>query len=276
MKTFYSIVYAVITPETGEKIALGILLSNGSESLFRYSAQKLEALKHFIGLPEHSYVREYLKSVEQTGNRLEPHIGSISTGMETGQFSAVAEGYVDYLSNYNQNIISFGKPIQIDLAIEKEPFDRLFTAMIKEKVMVQNPIARHQIHTVKETFIPTVENFYTLDFEITPREFDSLSFPVKLDLLGKNEIPVFARFLDFEKAMNHIKSDFFDIDQVLKAISDVKGFVIASEPDRDHFRLQHVAWDRFRVKKDVEYLDLSEVDRVREYALTHGVEPWRS
>jgi len=209
------------------------------------------------------------------GNRIQPIGGNTSAELETAHFSAVAEGYIDYLSNYNQNIISFGKPMQIDLAIENEPFERLFTAMIKEKAMVQNPIARHQIHTVKETFIPSVENFYTPDFEITPGEFDTLAFPVKLDLLGKNEIPVFARFLDFEKAMNHIKSDFFDIDQVLTAISDVKGFVIASEPDRDHFRHQHVAWDRFRNKKEIEYLDLTEVERVREYALLHGVEPWR-
>lgn len=275
MKTFYSLVYAVITPETGEKIALGILLSNGSESLFRYSVQKLEALKHFIGLPEHNYVREYLKSVEHLGNRFEPSIGKTAIELETIHFSAVAEGYIDYLSNYNQNIISFGKPVQIDIAIEKESFDRLFTAMIKEKVMVQNPSARHQIHKVRETFIPTVENFYTSEFEITPKEFDALSFPIKLDLLGKNEKPVFARFLDFEKAMNHIKSDFFDIDQVLNAIMNIKGFVIASEPDRDHFQHQHVAWDRFRNKEGIEYLDLSEVERVREYALSHGVEPWR-
>jgi hypothetical protein len=276
MKTFYSLVYAVIAPETNEKIALGILLSNGKESLFRYSEQKLDALKHFIGPEEHRWVREYMKSVVRMGNLQEPKAGHVSLDIETSSVSAVAEGYIAYLSDYNQNVISFGKPVQIDLPVTQEHHNRLFTALIKEKRITQHSSIQHRIHSVRAEFVPTVVEFFTPELEITPLEFDMLTFPVKLDLMGQNEIPVFARFLDFEKALNHIKSDFFDIDQVLAAIENVKGFIISTEPDREHYDHQHSAWDRFRKKKEIEYLDLSEVEKVRDYAVSHRVEPWQS
>lgn len=274
MKTFYSIVYAVITPETGEKIALGVLLSNGVISRFRFSWQKLEGLKHFIGDKEHDSIRAYIKSVEKMANHTEPIVSNIIAMADTGQLSMVSESYISYLSTYSQNMVSFGKPIQIDLSVEDENLDNLFNALINEKELSSRHQVRHQIHLIKEKFISSVDRFFTAEFEITPESYTTLTFPVKLDLLGKNEIPVFASFLDFEKAMHHIKSDFFDIEQVIHALKVVKGFVVSSEPDKGLFKNQHIAWDRFRNKPDIEYLDLSEVEKIRDYAMAHEVAPW--
>lgn len=208
------------------------------------------------------------------GNCTDPRTESMAVDLQTKSMSAVSEGYIDYLSTYSQNMISFGKPIQIDLSLEDDHFDRLFTALINEKEVSTRHATRNQIHLIREQFIPSVDRYFTPEFEITPKAYKSLAFPVTLDLMGKNEVPVFARFIDFEKTMYYIKSDFFDIDQVIGALKKVKGFVISSEPDSENFEKQHVAWDRFRRKPDIEYLDLSEVERIREYAMTHGVAPW--
>ncbi len=52
MKTFYSILYAVIRPETDEKIAIGLMLSDGRNSLFEHSKYKLSSIRSLVETAE--------------------------------------------------------------------------------------------------------------------------------------------------------------------------------------------------------------------------------
>ena len=98
--------------------------------------------------------------------------------------------------------------------------------------------------------------------------------PIKIDLIGKNKIPVFARFFDFEKTPQYLKNDLFDLDYLQKAFEQSKGFLVSSEPDKEQFHFQHIAWNHFRNSSTLEYIDSKEVERIREYAVEHGVKPW--
>lgn len=97
--------------------------------------------------------------------------------------------------------------------------------------------------------------------------------PVKIDLFGTNERPVFAKFFDFERQVNHIKNDYFDLNQLQEVLAKAKGFIVSVEPNNLHFPVQHQVWDTIRMNQNAEYVDVSEIEKIHEYAVKHGVGP---
>ena len=131
MKTFYSILYALITPETGEKISLGILLSDGKNSIFRQSKSKLSIVHSMVSPEQGRFITAYLNSLQKiafSGNKTNNELEITDAG-----FSIISEKYIDYLSVYNHNVISLSKPNSIDLEISEASIDMLFHKLINEK-----------------------------------------------------------------------------------------------------------------------------------------------
>jgi hypothetical protein len=133
MKTFYSIVYALITPETGEKIALGILLSDGENSLFRYSKLKLAIVHSMVSAEQGKFISDYLHSLNKLSNP--NNIFKADLGLEFADLgkSLISESYIAYLSVYNQNILTYSKPVLIEMEVTTEATDILFRKLINEK-----------------------------------------------------------------------------------------------------------------------------------------------
>jgi hypothetical protein len=272
MKTFYSILYALITPETSEKLSLGLMLGNGQQSLFRYSRPKLKVVGSLVSHTQHAFISNYLQSLVHISPSLSQDVDKPEFLFPEVAHSMISEKYIDYLSRYNQNVLSFGKPVNIDLPINDESLDLLFSTLINEK---PKPVDyKHGLIKIKERLIPKAEKYYNIDREILPVEYPGLIMPVTVDFFGKNERPVYAQFFDFERALNHIKNDYFDLNQLQTVVENAKGFVVSAEPDSDKYSVQHEAWNAVRAIKTVEYLDISEIDKIEEYAIQHEVHPF--
>lgn len=52
-----------------------------------------------------------------------------------------------------------------------------------------------------------------------------------------------------------------------------KGFLISSEPDKSLYLKQHDLWRDLRKNDLAEYIAISEVEKIHEYATKHGVRP---
>lgn len=273
MNTFYSIVYALITPQTGEKIALGLLLSDEEKSVFRYSKAKLAVVHALVKDEQSKFIADYLHSLDRQCNT--PGAGIPALGLEfAGAKSLVSESYIDYLSVYNQNIITYSKPVVIDMEVSTHSMDILFHKLINEKesAVLISP-HEHKLALIKFEFILKVGNYYSIDREITNEAYSNLIMPVRIDLFGKNEWPVFAKFFDFERKVPAIKNDYFDLNQLVEVLENPKGFIISSEPEIAKYPIQHKAWESIRNSNKTEYLDSSEVDKIQDYAVEHGVIP---
>ncbi|HNW54108.1 MAG TPA: hypothetical protein PKN21_07550 [Bacteroidales bacterium] len=270
MKTFYSILYVLITPETAEKLSLGVLLSDGKQSLFRYSKPKLNVIGELLAPAQIKFIKAYLKSISLTTSFGTSASTELDLQFNPVQLSSVGEQYISYLGKYNYNFLVFGDPIGIDVPVNQEIIDKLFARLIHEKPVKTS--GKHQLEKVKEEFSIKAKPFYSIDREIDQQEYPELIMPVTIDFFGKNEKPVYAQFLDFEKAINHVKNDYFDVDQLIETIKG-KGFVISKEPDSVKFPNQHQAWTALRRSPKTEYVDSTEIERVYEYAVEHGVVP---
>jgi hypothetical protein len=274
MKTFFSILSVPIRQESEEKLAIGLLLSNGIISKFHYSINKLKIVKNLVNESRYKFIKRYVKAIGKLNFKIDESNNLIfSPDTEDMQHPVVNEQYIDYLSLYNNNVITFCKPVRIDIAINEENFIRLFEKYIDFEQPVQERSLK-QVSLVKEEFLPKVIQYFTEAKELTEKEYPSIIIPLTVDLFGMDHTPVYAQFVDLERSLNHIKCECYDLKQLKEALKDGVGFLISAEPDKETFNRQHNIWTSFRMSKDFEFVDVSEVEKIKIYAEEHGVKPW--
>ena len=116
MKTFFSILSVPTKPESDEKIAVGLLFSNGVISKFDYSFNKLKVVKELVNESQYFFIENYFKAIEKHTFRNDEN---------EGKQTVVNEQYIGYLSDYDNNVITFHKPVKID---RKPPVMSIFYA----------------------------------------------------------------------------------------------------------------------------------------------------
>ena len=272
MKTFYSILSAVINPVSGEKISLGLLLADGNRSLFDFSETRLSLIGTLIDRESKKFVKQYLRSIENVINNIDINHDQLTIFEKEGKNLIINEPYIDYLSTYSQNVISFSKPVAIDVKIEKQIFETLFSKFINEETKIEQSY-KSNIRILKTEFFPRVQNHFSIEKEITPEKYPKVILPVTIDLFGKNEIYVIGQFLDPEKNIYHIKNDYYDYRQLTEAYTKSKKFLISNEPQKEKYPQQHYFWKEIRSQKKHTYVDISELGIIEEYAVEHNVKP---
>jgi hypothetical protein len=283
MKTIYSILSAQIRPEVQEKITIGFLLVGQGKVFFNYSNNKLRAIKNLLSDSSYMLLKSSLKNIAQTAIHENEEAGRtndqpvLSSDMVRDSFSKY---YINYLSKYNNNVLSFSATKEILVEANEEIFSRLFQQFIDDSISkVEGIIRENDFESFKIKNQQKLEKHFNLDKELTFQEIPHLIAPVKPDLIGKNKSPVFAQSIDLEQRINLIEYDLaqllllqsaFDI-QKLKSI----GFVVANEPEIKNTK-NHQIWKQLRTNSPFEYVDVSEANKILDYANGHDVTPWIS
>ncbi|TSA27054.1 MAG: hypothetical protein D4R67_06745 [Bacteroidetes bacterium] len=229
-------------------------------------------IKSLINIELAGFIWKYLQTLEKN---IKFETETIQSAIDYPDFqvnSLVSEPYLDYLSTYSRNVISFEKPVRIDLDVNQESFSKLFELYIDDWEEKESQRRNLFIQT-KKNFFPTVRVYFAENIEIANQTFQDLQLPVIMDLFGRNEHPVFARFIDLERRMDFIKSDYFDLTSLKIAIPDGYGFLFSAEPMKERYPTQHTIWHSFKKNSDFDFTDISEVERIRDYAKQHGVRP---
>lgn len=272
MKTFYSILSAVINPISGENISLGLLLTDGNNSIFSYSKNRMSIIASLIDPETKKFMLNYLKSVENVIKKIDINEDQINIFEESGKNIFINESYISYLSNYSRNVISFSKPVSIDVPVNENIFENLFTRFIDDESS-EKAAPKSDIQLVKIKFFPVLKPYFTTEKKISFQTEKKILLPVTIDLFGKNEIPVMGQFFDLEKGINHIKTDMFDFQQVASIYKKSKKFIISSEPDKQTQADKHHFWSSIRKQKALTYVDINEVEIIEQYAKEHNVVP---
>ena len=280
MKTIYSILSAQIRPEVQEKITLGLLLASEGKVFFNYSHGKLKALKQLLSDNSYSILRSTLKNIEQ--NAL---MESEQSGRSEGQpvfasdmmHKLFSEEYINYLSKYNNNVISFSAPKPILVQATQEIFQKLYQQFIDDTTSIVEGVPRINSFSIYKTIhLSQLERHFNIDRELSAPEIPNLIAPVKPDLIGMNKFPVFAKEIDLEQRVNLIE---YDLGQLLLLRAAFEGpnlksfgFVIANEPEEKRTKNFQI-WKQLRENSPFEYVDISESEKILEYAEKHDVLP---
>jgi len=181
--------------------------------------------------------------------------------------------YLDYLSDYNNNVITFSKPTKINMTYSNNLFQLLFKKFVNEidfEIKERNTV--NTFNHFKKVHYQKVKSFFNIEKEINSTNYPKLIMPVRIDLMGKNDQEVFAQSIDMSKNLISVEHSMAGILSVNRALPKSKQFIITSEPEAKN-TVNHRIWDNIRKDKDFEYVDITEFEKIETYAKKHGVVP---
>jgi hypothetical protein len=149
----------------------------------------------------------------------------------------------------------------------------LFKKLVDEFAFEPTIKKDRQLDLFKKDFFPSVKPYFNTEQEIDFSVFKGLYTPVKVDLLGKNDIEVFGQSVDFEKNIRSVEVHIGNLLQINKALPNAKQFVLGIEPDKK-MKTNHQVWKNIHESKDFEYIEIDEAEKVKEYAIEHEVKPF--
>lgn len=135
MKTFYSILSLNIKPEINERLSVGMVMVFKEKVFFHLSKRKLSVIQKLVSKERYKASLNYLKMIEKsssTNELLNQTIGIRQLKPETKYDRIFSEQYIEYLSRYNNNLVSFSKPNFIDLDVTEHIFETLFKKLIDD------------------------------------------------------------------------------------------------------------------------------------------------
>ncbi len=278
MKTIYSILYVNLNTALSERVSIGVLMSNGIEHLFKYSPEKLSAIKNILDSERHNIVKNYLKSFKK---ELGIDVNNSNELFQKGELKSdwINEGYMTYLSKYSNNIIQFSAPRFIDIALNIENFKRIFEKYIFKYSIETNETIEFSIHSkVKEYLLPRIENRANIEITLTSDNFENLFAPIEIDFIGINGMPVAGQTIDFEKKHYYLENDvtrFVSLTKAIELEGNTKGkyYVLGREPQKNVDK-NHLLWEHIRDTDFLEFIDIDEVGIVEDYMVKHDVRPY--
>jgi hypothetical protein len=272
MQAHFSILSASIRPEIQEQLTIGLLLVGSSSVYFETSKNKLSLVKELISPQAFKYLKETLNQVSQAAS----DENNRSKGLfeeSKPVYKSFSSGYLEYLSRYSNNLLTFSSPKTIELQDNHDLFNMLFKKYIDEHELIETKNIHKGFDKIKSVFFTKVKPYFNIEKEISSVNVPGLVIPVKVDLIGKNETPVYAQTIDLERQNYHIQNDLAIIFMLNEALKNPKAFHVSSEPDKNSFPCQHEIWKSIKNWNHSEYVDLSEIQKIEDYATQHGVLP---
>ena len=275
MQSYFTIISANIRPEIDEKISLGLLLVYGERVYFNYSKDKLNVTKELLNTAAYKYVKDMIKQISIEVTEQNQKTVSLFGNTETAMINPAFDfNYINYLTKYSNSVLNFSELKRIDRVVDPNVFQVLYKKYIDENIMESSIVKQNKFEVLKTSFYSKVQNQYNIEREFSSIEIPNLPVPLKIDIIGKNEKVVYAQSVDLERIPYHIQND-VGIIAMLNQVYDGNaiGYIISSEPDKSLFPKQHLTWQNIRNSNIATYIDVSEVDRLKEYADDHNVKP---
>lgn len=278
MKTFFSILYLTLNANLNEKVSVGLVMSNGEETLFKVSNPKLNILKGLMPISKFNMLKSYFKNLS---SNIVPTANDHELGIkENSSRDWIQASYFSYLSRYSNNLVSFSDPKTIALPLNEESFKNLFNSYIfsyEDEIVFQKQ--EDILSKVKTRLYTKIEDRVNLNVSISPSDFTELVTPVDINFIGKNGVIVAGQTIDFDKRQYFLENDLTRFISFTKAVdysNDDKGkyFLVGQEPNKKEFPQNHKTWKHVKESHLVEYVDLSEIEKIQRYIIDKNVTPY--
>jgi len=280
MRTIFSILYIPISATLDEKVSIGLVMSNGEEHFFKYSHQKLQAIKGLLNNESYLILKTYLKSLEKEINITEENNNNLFSIDIASKAKWVNHSYISYLSKYSNNLLQFSEPKFIDVSLSNAIYRRVFEKYIFEyddEIFVDNLPNVYQ--NIRTKLYPKISGKVNIDRTLTSNDFSNLFAPVEVNFIGVNGVPVAGQVFDFDKRHYNLENDITRFISLTKAIElsgqkDGKYFVLGREPQTNSTDKNHMMWSQIRDAKFLDFVDIDEIGIVEEYIDNNHVTPF--
>lgn len=278
MKTFFSIIYLPLNTNLQEKISVGLVMSNGEQSIFKVSNPKMQIIKGLISSNKFSILKNYFSNII---NEIEPKVDEFRLNIKSEiSNNWLNESYFSYLNRYSNNLVIYSEPRNIDSEVGLESFKSIFNKYVFEFDEEINVIKSEDILSkVRTRLFIKIEDRVNLNVTVSSNDFNELLTPVDVNFIGKNGVVVAGQTIDFVKRMYNLENDLTRYISFTKAVdysSANKGkyFLVGQEPNKFENPANHRTWKHVKESHLVEYVDLSETEKIQDYIISKGVSPF--
>lgn len=278
MKTFFSIIYLPLNSNLQEKISIGLVMSNGEKSIFKVSNPKLHVIKGLISSNRFSILKNYFNNIM---NEVEPKVDEFRLNIKSDiSNNWLNQSYFSYLNRYSNNLVIYSEPRNIDADVNLESFKAIFNKYVFEYDEEINTVKNEDILSkVKSRLFTKIEDRVNLNVTVSSNDFNELLTPVDVNFIGKNGVVVAGQTIDFMKRLYNLENDLTRYISFTKAVdysSANKGkyFLVGQEPSKIENPTNHRTWKHVRESHLVEYVDLSETEKIKDYIVSKGVSPY--
>ncbi|WP_158963053.1 hypothetical protein [Myroides fluvii] len=282
MKTIYSLLYVNLNVALNEKVCIGLVMSDGETFFYQFSAKKLSFIAPLLSTEKKSFIKHYLKSLEKDIQTSKANTNKLFSHLSYAEQWAKEE-YLNYLSNYANNLVSFSAPKTIALANNLDNFKALFNKYVHiyEEVSPkldedeQTPIGIKD--QVNRQFYPQIKARVNTNITLNSADFETILVPVHIGFIGNNDIPVLGQTLDFTKSIQHVQHDITSYLSLTISVEEKeqkkgKYFVLGKEPAKGD--KTHNFWQNLRTSPIVDYIELDEFEKITKYMEEHNVQPY--
>lgn len=272
--SYYSILFAVISPSTNERVSVGLLLSSENHIHYKWSQQKLAVIQKLLPREKHKLIQFSLKQIDETVNLKNEESERIFAGSPDYVFS---KEYLNYLSTYNQNTLQISSPDIIEAEPSEDVFDLLYDKYVyRDKTEKEQP-KNEKLDRFKMSLYPKIQSRVNTDFTITSDRLEKLIVPVEVNFIGKNGSPVTGKFIDFDKRIDLVQNEISDYVSLIKSFDLMnqrgKYFTIADEPSKVNPK-NHNLWSHLRDINITEFVTTDGTDMISDYIIEKDVVPY--
>lgn len=159
MEIYYSILSVPIRPEIQEKLSIGFLLISNDQIFFDISKNKISLLKELLSDNAFKFLKESLRNVEQTAinENFKLQEGTNLLFSEKNESSYFSKSYLEYLSQYNNNLLTFSRPKVIEAPANEETFKILFKKFVDEYAFIESQEKKKRNYAKKNNVKPFIQ-----------------------------------------------------------------------------------------------------------------------
>ena len=279
MKTFFSIMYLTLNASLKEKISIGMIMANGEDVKFKISDTKFGIVKQLIPIQNYSFLKSYFKNLNNDLNFGFDNNNLLNLKKDIAQ-NWVNEKYFSYLHRYSNNIIRFSEPREIDVSFDETTFLKLYESYIfnNDEEIISKKSKEDIVKIVRTKLYSKIRSKVNLDVDVRPSDFKELISPVNVNFIGENGQIVAGQTIDFSKRYVDLERDLTKYISFTKAVDYEKGgghyFLVGNEPKKSLGQKNHSIWKHIYESNIVDYVPLSETDKIKDYIDLKGVHPY--
>ena len=275
MKTYYSIVSIAPKSYLNEKFNVGLLCVTPNAVFFHFSRAKFKIVSKLLSESGLKLAQSALTGISQQVDILNSENQLL---FKEKDLSVVSNSYLNYLSRYNNNLVQFSQPTEIDLNIDLDIFKSLFRKFIYSSEVFESfeSVNVSPFIKTKKDWLQTAKKYANVHFSVTSSIISDLIVPVTVDVFGKNGSFVSSQMIDFKKAQHHLSNEIssllYLVEKTKKIDSESKSFIVGDEPIKSEV-VNHQIWSDLRASNLVEMVSVDESAKVIDYLHIKGVAP---
>ncbi|RXG18400.1 hypothetical protein DSM03_1011082 [Leeuwenhoekiella aestuarii] len=223
MKTFLSILSVKTNSFSSEKIVIGLLAVSADKVHFGYSKNKVNLLNKFSSDEKISlFVESLLSQIKSSVKGENKELSNLQMNLITDK-SIFSEEYFNYLNNYNNGLLHFSKPLEVNYEFSENDFSKYFKNFIGEPFIELKKDSKKTFHQKLKPLLNKegLSNKVDLHYTFNPNIFKGILKDCSIPLITKNGNINSLQEIDFTNKPVTIANNLYET----KIIHDaLKGF----------------------------------------------------